>query len=211
MDKDAKTFKYVWYNKPEKLEEVAKLQFAKWKSLTFPTWKKIKLWVDSYVSIDDKNHIFIWIWKKDEIKKLIQDMKIASWLSKNAESPLVFIPNVEKLQKSIQKKSQPSKKASSKWKSDSKSGSKQPEFSWEFSVNDIKLWQQYEWYVKLMYNYGMFITVKWVEWLLHKNWIAPLWDWIERKKYYNIWDKIMVTAKEFKDIDWEKRVVWTQK
>jgi hypothetical protein len=78
-------------------------------------------------------------------------------------------------------------------------------------VNDIKLWQQYEWYVKLMYNYGMFVTVKWVEWLLHKNWIAPLGDWIEWKKYYNIWDKIKVTAKEFKDIDGEKRVVWTQK
>jgi hypothetical protein len=62
----------------------------------------------------------------------------------------------------------------------------------------------------LMYNYGMFITVKWVEWLLHKNWIAPLGDWVEWKKYYNIWDKIMVTAKEFKDIDGEKRVVWTQ-
>jgi hypothetical protein len=29
MDKDAKTFKYVWYNRPEKLEEEAKLQFAK--------------------------------------------------------------------------------------------------------------------------------------------------------------------------------------
>ena len=31
------------------------------------------------------------------------------------------------------------------------------------------------------------------------------------KKYYNIWDKIKVIAKEFKDIDGEKRVVWTQK
>jgi hypothetical protein len=29
MDKDAKTFKYVWYSKPEKLEDVAKIQFAK--------------------------------------------------------------------------------------------------------------------------------------------------------------------------------------
>ena len=28
----------------------------------------------------------------------------------------------------------------------------------------------------------MFITVKWVEWLLHKNWIAPLWEGIEWKK-----------------------------
>jgi hypothetical protein len=32
-------------------------------------------------------------------------MKIASGLNKDAESPLVFIPNVEKLQKTIQKKS----------------------------------------------------------------------------------------------------------
>jgi hypothetical protein len=31
-------------------------------------------------------------------------MKIASGLSKDEESPLVFIPNVEKLQKTIQKK-----------------------------------------------------------------------------------------------------------
>lgn len=210
MDKDAKTFKYVWYKKPDKLEEYAKLQFAKWKSLTFPTWKKIQLWVDSYVSTKGKK--FIWIWKKDEIKKLIQDMKIASGLDKDSESPLVFIPNVEKLQKAIQKKSgQQAKKSEWKWKWNWKSQPIQPEFSWEFSVNDIKLWQQYEWYVKLMYNYGMFITVKWVEWLLHKNWIAPLEDGVEWKKYYNIWDKIMVTAKEFKDIDGEKRVVWTQK
>ena len=218
MDKDAKTFKYVRYNKPEKLEESAKLQFAKWKTLTFPTWKKIQLWVDSYVATKDKSRIFIWIWKKDEIKKLIQDMKIASGLAKDAESPLVFIPNVEKLQKKLQKKNEQqaknnvqwAKKPEWKWKWKSWEN-KQPEFYGEFSVNDIKLWQQYEWYVKLMYNYGMFITVKWVEWLLHKNWIAPLGDGVEWKKYYNIWDKIMVTAKEFKDIDGEKRVVWTQK
>ena len=145
-------------------------------------------------------------------------MKIASGLAKDAESPLVFIPNVEKLQKKLQKKNeqqaknngQQPKKSEWKWKWKSREN-KQPEFSGEFSVNDIKLWQQYEWYVKLMYNYGMFITVKWVEWLLHKNWIAPLGDGVQWKKYYNIWDKIMVTAKEFKDIDGEKRVVWTQK
>jgi hypothetical protein len=29
MDKDAKTFKYVRYTKPEKLEEYAKVQFEK--------------------------------------------------------------------------------------------------------------------------------------------------------------------------------------
>ena len=31
-------------------------------------------------------------------------MKIASGLDKNTESPLVFIPNIEKLQKSLQKR-----------------------------------------------------------------------------------------------------------
>ena len=141
--------------------------------------------------------------------KLIQNMKIASWLSESVESPLIFIPNVKKLQKQSDKKSK--NKSNSKWNWWLKSTNTLPSFKWEFSVEDIKIWQQYEWYVKLMYNYGMFVTVKWVEWLLHKNWIAPLGDGVEWKKYYNIWDKIKVTAKEFKDIDWEKRVVWTQK
>ena len=212
MDKEAKTFKYVWYSEPAKLEEYAKLQFAKWKTLTFPTWKKIKLWVDSYVSKQPEKHVFIWIWKKDEIKQLIKDMKTASGLNESTNSPLVFIPNVEKLQKQSWKKPTSSKKSWSKWNWWWKSTNNVlPTFTWDFSVDDIKIWQSYEWYVKLMYNYGMFVTVKWVEWLLHKNWIAPIWDWVEWKKYYNIWDKILVTAKEFKDIDWEKRVVWTQK
>ena len=203
MDKDAKTFKYVRYSKPENISKYAKLQFAKWKNLAFPTWKKIKLWVDSYVSTKDKKHTFVWVWKKAEIKKLIQDMKVASGLKEDADSPLVFIPNVQKLQKSLETV----KKADlrEQWKNNI------PDFSWEFSIDNIKLWIEYEWYVKLMYNYGMFITVKWVEWLLHKNWIAPLGDWVEWIKYYNIWDKILVTVKEFKDIDGEKRVVWTQK
>jgi hypothetical protein len=39
-------------------------------------------------------------------------MKIASGLSKDANSPLVFIPNVEKLQKSIQKKNEQQAKKS---------------------------------------------------------------------------------------------------
>jgi hypothetical protein len=37
-------------------------------------------------------------------------MKVASGLSKDAESPLIFIPNVEKLQKSLQEKTEKQKK-----------------------------------------------------------------------------------------------------
>lgn len=56
----------------------------------------------------------------------------------------------------------------------------------------------------------LFVTVKWVEWLLHKkNVIAP--NGVEWKKYYNVWDKIKVKAEEFKDINGEKKVVWTQR
>jgi len=39
-------------------------------------------------------------------------MKIASGLSETAESPLVFIPNVEKLQKKLQKKAEQQAKKS---------------------------------------------------------------------------------------------------
>lgn len=218
MDKEAKTFKYVWYKKPDEIDSVAKLQYAKWKNLTFPTGKKITLWVDSYVATNEnKKRIFLRVGEKAEIKKLISDMKKASWLWDKAESPLIFIPNIDKLQNSLPKTTEVQswnwwKKSDWKWKAKPQGwNTTPPAFNGEFSINDIKLWQQYEWYVKLMYNYWMFITVKWVEWLLHKNWIAPLWEGIEWKKYYNIWDKIMVTAKEFKDIDGEKRVVWSQK
>jgi polyribonucleotide nucleotidyltransferase len=80
--------------------------------------------------------------------------------------------------------------------------------SWSFNINQIILGQSYEWYIKLSYNYGLFVTVMGVEWLLHKNFItAP--DGVSRKKYYNIGDKISVKAMEFKEINGEKRVVWS--
>jgi len=56
----------------------------------------------------------------------------------------------------------------------------------------------------------MFITVKGVEGLLHKNFIiAP--EGVDWKKYFNIGDKIKVKAKEFKDINGEQKVVWSMK
>jgi len=78
-----------------------------------------------------------------------------------------------------------------------------------FSTKDIKLWNWYDWYIKLKYNYGIFVSVKWVEWLLHKKLIVPP-KWVERKKYYNIGDKIHVKAIDFKEVNWEQKVVRTQ-
>jgi polyribonucleotide nucleotidyltransferase len=79
-----------------------------------------------------------------------------------------------------------------------------------FSIADIKLGDWFEGYVKLKYNYGIFVTVKGVEGLLHKSQVKVppnLDDW---KGIYTIGDKIKVKAQEFKVIDGTKRIVWTQ-
>ena len=39
----------------------------------------------------------------------------------------------------------------------------------ELSLDDIELGKSYTGYVKLKYNYGLFVTVKGVEGLLHKS------------------------------------------
>lgn len=79
-----------------------------------------------------------------------------------------------------------------------------------FGIKDIKIWEWYDGYVKLIYNYGIFVTVKWVEWLLHKNFIKDI-EGVAWKDFYNPGDSIKIKASEFKEINGEKRVVWSQK
>ena len=79
-----------------------------------------------------------------------------------------------------------------------------------FSLQNIVIWSLYEWYIKLQFNYGLFVTVKWVEWLLHKNEIITP-EWVNWKKYFNIGDPIQVIAKEIKEVDGVPRIVWTMK
>lgn len=87
---------------------------------------------------------------------------------------------------------------------------KQQPSNGKFSIKDIKLGEEYSGYVKLLYNYGIFVTVKWVEWLLHKKAIK-IPEGVDWKKYFTIGDQIKVVAKEFKDIKWEQKVVWEMK
>jgi hypothetical protein len=79
------------------------------------------------------------------------------------------------------------------------------------SIDDIKIWQRYEGIVKLKYNYWLFVILPWgeVEWLLHKKKIKVP-EWIRWKDLYNIGDKIKVKAEKFKEVDWQKKVEWTQ-
>lgn len=85
-----------------------------------------------------------------------------------------------------------------------------PEVGEQFSISNIVLWQSYSGYIKLQFNYGLFVTVKGVEWLLHKNEIVCP-EWVSRKKYFTIGDPITVIAKELKDVEGEKRIVWSMK
>ncbi len=82
-----------------------------------------------------------------------------------------------------------------------------------YSVSDLKIGDTYEGYVKLKYNYGIFVTYKWVEGLLHKSEIAMPANITEEqwKDLHQIGDKIRVMVKGFKEIEGVKRVVWTQK
>lgn len=78
-----------------------------------------------------------------------------------------------------------------------------------FTIDDVKIGDRFDGIVKLKYNYGLFVMVKWVEGLLHK-WSIKVPDGIARKDVYNIGDKIRVKVSEFKDINGVKRVVWVQ-
>lgn len=79
-----------------------------------------------------------------------------------------------------------------------------------FSIEDIKIGERYDGLVKLKYNYGLFVTVKWVEWLLHKKLIKLPSEDFRWKDLYNIGDRIKVKVDEIKDIEWVQRIVWSQ-
>lgn len=67
----------------------------------------------------------------------------------------------------------------------------------------------YEGYVKLKYNYGVFVTVGELDGLLHKSLIdCP--EELSWKKLYEIGDPIVVKAQEIKELNGRITVVWTQ-
>jgi len=146
---------------------------------------------------DDGKSIMIRTWNKEKILEQLEEWY--KWINY-----LLFVPNIAQLELN-------NPLPENQWTFDpSKQSNQTSSNTKQFTIDDIKLNERQEWYVKLAYNYWIFVTVKWVEWLLHKNYIvAP--DWVDRKEYYNTWDKIRVKAVEFKDIKWEKKVVWSQK
>lgn len=207
FDGDSQTFKFVYFKNPEWLTTLANLQHSSGSLVEIAEGKQISFTVDSYqVSLPtiSKDSISLWVGTKEQVLQQLESLYTVMGLDPKS-GILKFVVNVDKLL-ALQ-----SPKQEKKWDGISHVSTSSTHVPVSnFTVNDIKLGQKYDGYVKLIYNYGIFVTVKGVEGLLHKNWIAPVGEGVDWKKYYNPGDKIQVTAKEFKDIDGEKRVVWSQ-
>lgn len=209
FDKEKWDHKYIFYTKPKWLDEIATLDVAK------PKWdwyikndrKIYKVWLDMYTHNTLKNSsdefIKIRIWTHDEVIKQVND-----WFIKDTKRFLYNNPDI------INIKPQGSKEGVTD-ESDKKSVaviSKKKEKT-DIIADDpnfpIKIGKTYQWFVKLKFNYWLFVTVGDIEWLLHKSLIeAP--EGMSWKKLYEIGDPIVVTAIEIKEKDWIKAVSWSQ-
>ena len=216
VDTEQGNHKMIWYQSPKALDQVAKLQVQKGKTYKLNPTTSISFFVDIWQHLSEtcsnKKPLTIWVGTPEEVQKQLNEVYEKAGLDPQTTDFLKFVPNIALLEEKNPQKKQEEKSESqanvaqkSAW--DRKFSPKKS--TGGFSIEDVKLGSEYEGYVKLTYNYWMFVTVKGVEWLLHKKQIkAP--DWVDRKKYYNIGDKILVKALEFKDINGEKRVLWTQ-
>jgi hypothetical protein len=183
IDTKEKKHKTVWFTKPDNIDQETK------KSKSIGT---TDVYIHNEHTDPNGEPLMVLVGKKDDIKKTIEKAK-----------QLKFLMNVSKL--NTQEESPVAKKTSTK-----NTDTPTPKTTAKFTIKDIKIGESYEWYVKLLYNYGIFVTVKGVEWLLHKKYIKVPKE-VERKKFFNIGDKIKVVAQEFKEIKGEKRIVWGMK
>ena len=216
VDTEQGNHKMIWYQSPKALDQVAKLQVQKGKTYKLNPTTSISFFVDIWQHLSEtcsnKKPLTIWVGTPEEVQKQLNEVYEKAGLDPQTTDFLKFVPNIALLEeKNPQKKQEekPESQANIPQKSAWERKFSPKKSTGGFSIEDVKLGSEYEGYVKLTYNYWMFVTVKGVEWLLHKKQIkAP--DWVDWKKYYNIGDKILVKALEFKDINGEKRVLWTQ-
>ena len=216
VDTEQGNHKMIWYQSPKALDQVAKLQVQKGKTYKLNPNTSISFFVDIWQHLSEtcsnKKPLTIWVGTPEEVQKQLNEVYEKAGLDPHTTDFLKFVPNIALLEeKNPQKKQEekPESQANIPQKSAWERKFSPKKSAGGFCIEDVKLGSEYEGYVKLTYNYWMFVTVKGVEWLLHKKQIkAP--DWVDWKKYYNIGDKILVKALEFKDINGEKRVLWTQ-
>lgn len=160
--------KAIFYKTPEEIQKVADLRVQSGNQVAKQDGTYLNIHVDMlqhkhWLNEHDKA-IMLRVGKKEDVYKQLEDGY------GNADY-LLFVPNINKLEEAH-------------GGATSQGSSTEPAQP-NFTVDDIKLNEWYDGYVKLSYNYGIFVTVKGVEGLLHKNFIiAP--DGVERKKYFNV-------------------------
>lgn len=222
FDTEGTNHKAIWYTKPKWLDDQASLKYKKRQSVSIGNNKSVEMEIDIYqhqtMTVDNTTPLTIWVWDKEEALKQYESMVKVSWNEKRFREIFKYCPNTPKISASLvaNKKETTSTIQESTWNNVEAKQHKPyvantcAKTEAGFDIEHIKIGERYDGYVKLSYNYGMFVTVKWVEGLLHKNYIvAP--DGVDWKKFYNIWDKIRVKAHEFKEINGEKKVVWSLK
>ncbi len=189
--------KVIWYHKPKEFDQCTTLDAKRIKGKNYEKDGKVlyaikvSMFEHRELVSEDGDKLDIRRWSPEEVQEQLQN-------GFTNTSKRKFLPNIEKLK---QQKKKLEQRSSSDLPAQAISG---------FTIKDISLGQRYEWYVKLIYNYGIFVTVKWVEWLLHKNFIDEQ-SGVKFKDYYNVGDTIKVKAIDFKEISGEKRVVRSQK
>ena len=210
VDTEQGNHKMIRYTQPQGLDKVATLQVQKGKIVKLDDKTQlsffVNIWQHNSLTCSNKKPLTIWVGSKSEVEQQLQEIYQKAGFDPEVTDFLKLVPNVELLEAQKLKSSAPK---SHSQKTDKKAEAPISFSQNGFSVNDIKLGENYEGYVKLSYNYGLFVTVKGVEGLLHKKQIVTP-EGVDWKKYYNIGDKITVKAYDFKEIDGEKRVVWTQ-
>lgn len=194
-----KDHKIIFHQEPEWLKQVATIDSnkPKWWRYKKGKTKVYKVTVDMYahntLMSPDKAGVDIWVGTPEEVLQQVQHGftnlekrflidKGEAWSSRSSTEP----------QEKIKSES---------WVKDD------PTAITEYA--GIKVGKTYEWYVKLKYNYGLFVTVGDLDGLLHKKMIDSA-EWVSWKKLYEIGDPITVKALEIKELDGRVTVVRTQ-
>lgn len=208
FDNEKWDHKYIYYTKPEWLDEVAIVDPAKpkWDWYVKNDRKIYKVHLDMHTHNTLKNSsdepIKIWVWTHDEVLKQIADgfTKATKWFLYN--NPKTIDISVDENKKDVDPWDKNKTSTKPKEAKSADNTGDDPNFP-------IKIGKTYQWFVKLKFNYWLFVTVGEVEWLLHKS-LVDTPEGMSWKKLYEIGDPIAVTAIEIKEKDWVKTVSWSQ-
>lgn len=224
-DKEKHDHKYIFFEIPGGLDDIAKLDLAKpkWEYYTKGERKIYKVYLDMYLHESLKNEaeepLKIWVGNHEQVLS-----QVNNGFTKPTKRYLYNNPanlSLNNKNKSQDKDNQISKDTNT-WpvledknsiattkdtKSDKETDKKEVN-----NLDDnfpIKVGKTYQWFVKLKFNYGLFVTVGDIDGLLHKSLIDTPND-LSWKKLYEIGDPIAVTASEIKEKDWVKTVSRSQ-